>query len=499
MRDSATRPPPRWSQLDDNLFLLELFHGPTLAFKDFAMQWLGRLMNRALAQRETRATILGATSGDTGAAAIEAFGGAIADRRLHPLSAWPRLRRAAPADDDGRPAERPRHRDRGHVRRLPGHRQGAVQRSRLPRRDEALGRQLDQLGAHPRADRLLLHQPPSRSARRIGASPSPCRPAISATSWPAITPSAWGCRSTAWSIATNENDILARALASGVYKPLGVKATQSPSMDIQVSSNFERLLFEAYDRDAGALRALMGALKQSGRIRDRAGALAAIRARFRRLSRRRRRPAPRRSARAYRESGVVDRSAYARSASTRRARALARDPATPVVALATAHPAKFPDAVERAIGQRPALAAASRATSMRAKSVSSVLPNDAAAVGAIRARTREGGGLSARLTTPALGPARRHRRDAASADGLARRLRRRRLAPRARRRTRPLASARTHGVQGHAPAQRARNRRGDRERRRRSQRRDRRRADRLFRPRAAARTSTWRSTSSPTS
>ena len=65
-------------------------------------------------------------------------------------------------------------------------------------------------------------------------------------------------------IATNENDILARALESGLYKPLGVKATQSPSMDIQVSSNFERLLFEAYGRDAGAVRALMAALKQSG-------------------------------------------------------------------------------------------------------------------------------------------------------------------------------------------------------------------------------------------
>ena len=62
-------------QIDDNLFLLELFHGPTLAFKDFAMQWLGRLMDQALARRGRRAVIVGATSGDTGAAAIEAFGG----------------------------------------------------------------------------------------------------------------------------------------------------------------------------------------------------------------------------------------------------------------------------------------------------------------------------------------------------------------------------------------------------------------------------------------
>ncbi|THD42429.1 MAG: pyridoxal-phosphate dependent enzyme, partial [Bradyrhizobium sp.] len=71
--DHAARAP--LVQIDDNLFLLELFHGPTLAFKDFAMQWLGRLMNSALARKGTRATVLGATSGDTGAAAIEAFGG----------------------------------------------------------------------------------------------------------------------------------------------------------------------------------------------------------------------------------------------------------------------------------------------------------------------------------------------------------------------------------------------------------------------------------------
>ncbi|MBV8473676.1 MAG: threonine synthase, partial [Hyphomicrobiales bacterium] len=71
-RHAATAP---LTQLGDNLFLLELFHGPTLAFKDFAMQWLGRLMNRALKERGSRATILGATSGDTGAAAIDAFGG----------------------------------------------------------------------------------------------------------------------------------------------------------------------------------------------------------------------------------------------------------------------------------------------------------------------------------------------------------------------------------------------------------------------------------------
>ena len=82
-RHAATAP---LVQIEPNLFALELFHGPTLAFKDFAMQWLGRAMNRVLADRGARATILGATSGDTGAAAIEAFGGLARDRRLYPLS-----------------------------------------------------------------------------------------------------------------------------------------------------------------------------------------------------------------------------------------------------------------------------------------------------------------------------------------------------------------------------------------------------------------------------
>ena len=82
-RHAATAP---LVQIEPNLFALELFHGPTLAFKDFAMQWLGRAMDHVLAERGERATILGATSGDTGAAAIEAFGGLARDRRLHSLS-----------------------------------------------------------------------------------------------------------------------------------------------------------------------------------------------------------------------------------------------------------------------------------------------------------------------------------------------------------------------------------------------------------------------------
>ena len=96
--------------LGDGFWLEELFHGPTLAFKDYALQLVGRLFDYVLAQRGARVTIVGATSGDTGSAAIEACRDRGAGRHLHPLSAGPHLRGAAPADDDGRGGQRPCHR-----------------------------------------------------------------------------------------------------------------------------------------------------------------------------------------------------------------------------------------------------------------------------------------------------------------------------------------------------------------------------------------------------
>ena len=254
-----------------------------------------------------------------------------ADRRLHPLSARPRLRRAAPADDDGRPAQRPRDRDRR--RRSTIARPSSRACSTIsPFRDALALSGVNSINwARILAQIVYYFTARSRSARPTGACPSPCRPAISATCSPAITPSAWACRSSGWSIATNENDILARALASGVYRSRSAsRPTQSPSMDIQVSSNFERLLFERlWPRRGGGARP-DGRLAAVRRIRDRAASrwrrirrdFDAVRDRRggmrggdgARLSRQRRRP----------------RSPYARSASTRRARALARDPATPV-------------------------------------------------------------------------------------------------------------------------------------------------------------------------
>ena len=177
-----------------------------------------RLIDHALKARGQRATIVGATSGDTGAAAIEAFRGLDAGRCLHPLSARPRLRRAAPPDDDGRRRQRPRHRARRHVRRRAGRCVKALFGNRALREKLNLcGRQFDQLGAHRRADGLLFHQ--RRRARRAAPArcPSSCRPAISATSSPAMIAKRMGLPIERLVIATNANDILPRALESGRY------------------------------------------------------------------------------------------------------------------------------------------------------------------------------------------------------------------------------------------------------------------------------------------
>ena len=152
--------------------------------------------------------------------------------------------------------------------------------------------------------------------------------------------------------ATNVNDILSRTLAAGVYEARQVVATTSPSMDIQVSSNFERLLFEAHGRDAAAVRGMMNSFAQSRRFTIAPPALAAIRALF-----------------------AADRADEEETAATirtvRRESGYLLDPHTavgvavaekeihdrsvPMVVLATAHPAKVPDAVEAACGVRPGL------------------------------------------------------------------------------------------------------------------------------------------------
>jgi threonine synthase len=155
-------------------------------------------------------------------------------------------------------------------------------------------------------------------------------------------------------IAANVNDILARTLKTGIYEVREVHATASPSMDIQISSNFERLLFEAGGRDAAGVRRLMDSLKQSGRFVLPDATLAAIRAEFD-AGRADETETAAAIRAAWREAGeLVDpHTAVALAVADRDT----TDRTVPSIVLSTAHPAKFPDAVEAACGQRPQLPA----------------------------------------------------------------------------------------------------------------------------------------------
>jgi threonine synthase len=338
-------------QLAENTFLLELFHGPTLAFKDLAMQLLGRLMDYVLAQRGERTTIVVATSGDTGGAAVEAFrgrshvdvvvlfpNGRISDvqRRMITTAAEPNVHAVAIEGtfDDCQAIVKGlfnHHEFRDRVR-LSG--VNSINFARIVAQVVYYFTAAVALGA---PHRKVAFTVPTGNFGDIFAG---------------YVAQQMGLPVDRLTIATNVNDILARALASGVYEPRDVVATQSPSMDIQVSSNFERLLFDAYGRDAQAIRSLMASLAQSRRFVIAARPLAEIRGRFTaQAADEQETAATIRTLR--RETG------YVADPHTAVAVAVAekepRDPATPMVVLSTAHAAKFPDAVEAACGVRPAL------------------------------------------------------------------------------------------------------------------------------------------------
>jgi threonine synthase len=339
------------AQLGAGTFALELFHGPTLAFKDIAMQLLARLMDHALAARGERRTIVVATSGDTGGAAVEAFGGR---GQVDLIVLFPR----------GRISD--------------------VQRRMMTTADAAnvsaiaIDGTFDDCQAivkgmfnhHDFRERVRLSGVNSINWARIVAQTVYYFTAAVALGAPArkiafTVPTGnfgdiyagyvahrMGLPIDRLVIATNVNDILSRTLATGTYELRDVVPTTSPSMDIQVSSNFERLLFDAYDRDASAIRGVMGALAQSRRFTLAARPLAYIRTLF---------SADRagedevaatiRTVR--RETGnFVDPHTAVGIAVAEKEK---RDPAVPMVVLSTAHAAKFPDAVEAACGARPAL------------------------------------------------------------------------------------------------------------------------------------------------
>ncbi len=340
------------TQIADNLFVLELFHGPTLAFKDLAMQLLGRMMNDVLEKRNLRATIVGATSGDTGAAAIEAFRGLprVDVFILYPhgrVSDVQRRQMTCVADDNI------------HTIALQGTFDDAQNILKRLFRNAPFRERVGLAGVNSinwaRVVAQMVYY--FTSSVSIGAPHRRVSFAVPTGNFGDVLAGYiakhMGLPIERLIVATNANDILARALATGRYEPRGVTPTQSPSMDIQVSSNFERLLFDATGRDHPAVRAAFASLDQSGGFDIAPAALTAIRAEFDAFSVGEAETTAE-IARTWRAADYVLDPHTATGVRAARAR-LAQDPSTPVVALATAHPAKFPDAIERAIGYRPRL------------------------------------------------------------------------------------------------------------------------------------------------
>jgi threonine synthase len=360
-------------QLAPNQYLLELFHGPTIAFKDVAMQLLARLMDWSLAKQKRRAVIIGATSGDTGGAAIDAFQhnknaslfilhphGKVSDvqRRQMTTVQSPSIHNIAIEGnfDDCQAIVKSlfndlKFRDEVGLAGVNSINWGRIMAQIVYYFYAAL-----QLGA---PDRAVSFTVPTGNFGNVFAG---------------LAAKRMGLDIDRLVIATNENDIMDRTLKTGSYMITGVHATQSPSMDIQVSSNFERLVYLANNGDTAAVRAHMESLKQSGQFTLQADAIKSIRDEF--------------------DSGATSEAETAATiAQVLKDTGELLDPHTavgyavaqktsrssPMITLATAHPAKFPDAVMKASGVMPNLPLR-LSHLMNAKETFTILPNSAQGV-----------------------------------------------------------------------------------------------------------------------
>ncbi len=358
-------------EIAPDLYLLELFHGPTLAFKDIALQLLGRMFARALARRGGRATVVAATSGDTGSAAIAALGGLpnIDVFVLHPK---------------GRVSD--------------------VQRRQMTTSEHANVHNIALEGSFDDAQAIvkqLFADLPFASAAHLTAVNSINFARIAAQSVYYFTATARLGRAATFVVptgnfgdvfageaamrmglpveklvvATNANDIMFRVLTTGTYAPGAVHPSLSPSMDIQVASNFERALFEASGRDAAWLRSAMDSFARDRCLALPPRVLEDLRARYA-AARCTDAETLETIARAHRETGrLIDpHTAVALHAAYGMGRR-----AGPLVVLSTAHPAKFPDAVAKATGLAPALPARLSGLYERPERCET-LPNDKALV-----------------------------------------------------------------------------------------------------------------------
>ncbi len=373
-------------QLDERLWLLELFHGPTLAFKDLALQLLGQLFDAALARRGERVTIVGATSGDTGSAALEACRdrAAIDIFFLYPHGRISEVQRRQMTTVDAANC---------HAIAIDGTFDDCQDIVKALFADTALRRDLSLSAMNSinfaRIAAQIVYYVAAGLA--LGAPGRPISFAVPTGNfgnvYAAHLARAMGLPIERLVLATNANDILARYLASGDMSIAAVVPSLSPSMDIQVASNFERLLFELKGRNGAAVTEAIAAFRRNGALPsddqawraaseyfaghrvDDDGTLAEI-------------------ATTYKRTGMLIDPHTAVAVAAARAQAKFLGGTAPMVALATAHPAKFADAVERATGVRPPLPPA-LAEIMDKREEVAVLPNDIAAVARfIRERAR---------------------------------------------------------------------------------------------------------------
>ena len=335
-------------QLGPNHHLLELFHGPTLAFKDFAMQLIGQLFQIALNRRGEQVTIVGATSGDTGAAAIEAF------RGLDAVNIFILFPNGRVSDVQRRQMTTPTE-PNVHAISMDGTFDTCQGMLKDMFNDFKFRDGIKMAGVNSINWARVLAQVVYyfSSAIALGAPHRKVSFTVPTGNFGDIfagyIAKRMGLPIDRLVIATNRNDILHRAISTGRYEVGTVFPTITPSMDIQVSSNFERVLFDAYNRDGGVVAQLMAEMKQGG-FGISHGALELLRNHF--------------------DSGISmedETSATIKAIFETTGEVLCPHSAvgvkvahdnlgfSPMITLATAHPAKFPDAVEAAMGMAPVL------------------------------------------------------------------------------------------------------------------------------------------------
>ena len=362
-------------QLETHLFAQELFHGPTLAFKDMALQVLGRLFDHVLTERDARVTIVGATSGDTGSAAIEAC----ANRAridiiiLHPHDRTSLVQRrqmtTVLAPNVGNVAIQGTFDDCQDLVK--------AMFADVPFRTEMRLSAVNSINWARIAAQIPYYV---AAALALGAPDREVAFSFPTGNFGNIL-AAWAARRMGLPVArlivgSNRNDILTRFLEKNDMSMAPVEPSLSPSMDIQVSSNFERLLFELFDRDPAVTADAMRGFRATGRMAISDASWHRVRTVFHGF----RLDDPGTAAEIHRlhdTCGYLVDPHSAIGIAAARARPPARG--VPTVAMATAHPAKFPDAIEQAIGIRPELPPR-LADLMTRPERFVVLPNDLAAV-----------------------------------------------------------------------------------------------------------------------